>query len=175
MELSHSWAANRYSTCQEIPCIFCNPKVHYRIHKRLLPVPILRHINSLLASPSHFPRSILILCSYLHRGLLCGFFPSGLPSKTPEPPTAWTTQRVHIWQPTVCVYTATDEIIHCTVTVYGILLWSTAVLECDFYFNDEIKKQASCGLWDTAWTHWLLYSTYVLYLSPRSARDHASH
>lgn len=159
MELSHSWAANRYSTSQDIPCIFCNPKVHHRIYKRLLPVPpILRQINSLLASPSHFPRSILILCSYLRRGLLCGFFPSGLPSKTPEPPTAWTTEHV---QPAVCVYTATDEIINCTVTVNGIFLLSTAVLEYGFYFNDEIKKQASCGLWDTAWTHWLLYSTYV--------------
>jgi len=94
MELSHSWKANRYSTRQEIPRILFNLKVRYRTYKRPPPIPILRQINSLHASPFHFPRSILILCSYLRRGLLWGLFHSGLPTKTLETPKAWTTRRV---------------------------------------------------------------------------------
>jgi hypothetical protein len=33
MEQSPSLKANSHSASQEIPCLLCNPKVHYRAHK----------------------------------------------------------------------------------------------------------------------------------------------
>ena len=72
MEHNPSWEANRFWAGQEIPRILSNSKIHFRIHQRPPPVPILTHSHPVHASPSH-SRSILILSSHLHLGL-----PSGL-------------------------------------------------------------------------------------------------
>ena len=55
MVQSPSWEANWFAASQEIPRILWNPKVHYRTHKRLPPVPILGQPN-----PVHIPTSHLL-------------------------------------------------------------------------------------------------------------------
>ena len=55
MVQSPSWEANWFAASQEIPRISWNPKVHYRTHKPLPPVPILGHPN-----PVHTPTSHLL-------------------------------------------------------------------------------------------------------------------
>ena len=50
-----SWEANWFAASQEIPRISRNPKVHYRTHKRPLPVFILSQPN-----PVHIPTSHLL-------------------------------------------------------------------------------------------------------------------
>ena len=55
MVQSPSWEANWFAASQEIPRISQNPKVHYRTHKRLPPVPILGQPN-----PVHIPTSHLL-------------------------------------------------------------------------------------------------------------------
>jgi hypothetical protein len=82
MEQSPSWEAIRFSASQDIHHILWNPKVHYHIHKRQPPVPILSQINPVHASHSIFWRSILILSSHQNLGLTNGFFPSSFPTKT---------------------------------------------------------------------------------------------
>ena len=54
MEQSPPWVANRFSASQEIPRILLAPKVLYRIHKCLSPVPALSHLNPVHASTSYF-------------------------------------------------------------------------------------------------------------------------
>ena len=55
MVQSPSWEANWFAASQEIPRISRNPKVHYRAHKRPLPVSILGQPN-----PVHIPTSHLL-------------------------------------------------------------------------------------------------------------------
>jgi hypothetical protein len=54
MEHSPSWEANRFAGSQEIPHILWNLKVHYHIHKCLLPVSILSHLNPVHTPTSYF-------------------------------------------------------------------------------------------------------------------------
>ena len=55
MVQSPSREANWFAANQEIPRILWNPKVHYRTHKRPLPVSILGQSN-----PGHIPTSHLL-------------------------------------------------------------------------------------------------------------------
>ena len=54
MQQSPFWEAKRFSAGQEIPRIFLNPMVHYRIRTRPPPVPILNQLDPILARTSHF-------------------------------------------------------------------------------------------------------------------------
>ena len=81
MEQSPS-EANRFSASQEIPRILWDPKVHYRIHKCLPPVPILSQLHPVHTPTSHFLKIHLILSSHLSLGLPSGLFSSVFPTKT---------------------------------------------------------------------------------------------
>ena len=82
MVQSPSWVANWFAASQEIPRILWNPKVHYRTHKCLPPVPILGQPNPVHTPTSYLLEPILILSTHLRLGLPSGLFPSGFPSKT---------------------------------------------------------------------------------------------
>ena len=45
---------NRFAASQKIPCILCNPNVHYLIHNSPPPVTILSQIDPLHTLKSHF-------------------------------------------------------------------------------------------------------------------------
>jgi len=80
-EQNPSWEANSNSDSQEIPDVLRNPKVHYRVHKSLPPVPTLSHTHPIHIFPSSFLKAILISTSLLRLDLPSGLFPSGFPIK----------------------------------------------------------------------------------------------
>ena len=58
------------------------PKVHYRVHKSTLFVPILSQMSPVHALPIDLLKTILILSSYLRVHLPSGLFPSDFHTKT---------------------------------------------------------------------------------------------
>ena len=81
MEHIPSWEANRFSASREIPSILWKLKVHYRIHRSLPPVPLLSQIDAVHAPHPTSWRSILILSSFLRRGLRSDLFSSFFATK----------------------------------------------------------------------------------------------
>jgi len=81
IEHNLSWGANSHSSCQEIPHLLSNPKVHYFVHKSKPLVPILSQIHPETPSYPISLRSILILVFHLRLSLPNCLFPSGSPTK----------------------------------------------------------------------------------------------
>jgi hypothetical protein len=81
MELSPSWEAVSRSATQEFRKMIWNPKVHYRLHKSPLMIPILSWINSVYNSPSYFSKIHFNIIPHLRLSLPSDLLPSGFPTK----------------------------------------------------------------------------------------------
>ena len=75
--------ANRFSATQESPRILWNQKVHYRIHKCTLPVPILSQLDTVHTPTSVFLKIHLNFILPSTPGSPKGLFPSGFPRQNP--------------------------------------------------------------------------------------------
>jgi len=82
MEHSPSTEADRFSASLEIPRILWYPNVHYRIHERPPPVPILSQINIVCATQPTFLRSILKSSYHIRLGLQVLSSPQVSPPKS---------------------------------------------------------------------------------------------
>jgi hypothetical protein len=71
MEHSPYWEANSRSASQDIYPPLWNPKVHFRVRKVPLKVPVLIQMNPAHTFPNYL-RSILILSSNLRLGFVSG-------------------------------------------------------------------------------------------------------
>jgi hypothetical protein len=80
--MSPLWEATSCPAIQEFPNILWNPKVHYRVHKSPLLVPILGQISPFHITPSYSLRSILVLSSHLRLRVPSGLFPYGFTART---------------------------------------------------------------------------------------------
>jgi hypothetical protein len=56
MKKNPSWKANSHSASQNFPCLLCNPKVRYRVHKSPSIVPILDQMHPAHTFPPYFPK-----------------------------------------------------------------------------------------------------------------------
>jgi len=80
MEQNPPWEANSRSASQEIPRLWRNPKVHYRIYKSPPLIPILSQVYPVHTFPPTSLSSILSLSSHLRLGLPSGLFFSWFPT-----------------------------------------------------------------------------------------------
>jgi hypothetical protein len=69
MDQNHSWEENSSSAYQKSPCILCNQKVCYRVHKSQSRVSVLSQINPSMTiriiSLKHFNIILLQMASFL--------------------------------------------------------------------------------------------------------------
>jgi hypothetical protein len=98
-ELSPSWEATNCAVTQGLPSILWNLKVHYRVHKSPLLVPILNHINLIHTIPSyltkiHFninhpptERHATPTCLYANQYTRCSAMSDFTPTRPPTPIT----------------------------------------------------------------------------------------
>lgn len=79
-----SLKADSSSADQEIRRVLWMPVVKYHIHKSPPLFPVLSQFNVVNTLQSYFLLSPILICFPLLLGLVCGLFPSALPTKAPH-------------------------------------------------------------------------------------------